>query len=142
MTRRTFPYDTYGVPSLDVRVQARGGPQIDLWGTVDSGASGTVLSRGHAEKLGLGPSDLHDAAEAVIADGSKVRCWTTAKPIRAQVLQPALADDDLLPWGPVFAINPFFIEHADPLWGQSDFFATFEVTFWRNATPAIFGLRY
>ena len=126
------------MPSLDVRVQAQGGPQIDLWGTVDSGASGTVLSKGHAEKLGLGASDLHEATEAVIADGSKVRCWTTVRPIRAQVLQP----DDLLPWGPVFAIKPFFIEHADPLWGQSDFFATFEVVFWRNDTPATFGLNY
>jgi hypothetical protein len=42
----------------------------------------------------------------------------------------------------VFAISPVFIEHADPLWGQADFFATFEVTFWRNATPATFGLSY
>jgi hypothetical protein len=42
----------------------------------------------------------------------------------------------------VFAINAVFMQGADPLWGQADFFATFEVTFWRNAAPATFGLSY
>lgn len=142
MARWTFPYDEYDVPSLEVRVQAQGGPAADLSGTVDSGASSTVLSRKNAEELGLGPSDLHKAPDAIIADRSKVPCWTAATPIRAQVLRPATFGDDLPPWGPVFAISPVFIEHADPLWGQADLFATFEVTFWRNASPATFGLRY
>jgi hypothetical protein len=137
-----FPYDAYEVPSLHVRTQAQGGPQIDLTGIVDSGASGTVLAREYAEKLGLAPADLREAGTIVVADGSKVRCWATDTPIRAQVLRPAISDDGPQPWGPVFAISPVFIEHADPLWGQADFFATFEVTFWRNATPATFGLSY
>lgn len=100
-----------------------------------------MLSRKHAEKLGLAPSDLREAPEAVIADGSKVRCWMVATPIRAQVLRRSRAEE-LLAWGPVFAISTVFIEHADPLWGQADLFATFEVTFWRNAAPATFGLSY
>ncbi len=108
---------------------------------MDSGASSTVFSREHAEKLGLEPFDLLEGRDAVIADGSKVHCWTTATPIRGQVLRPS-ASGDLHPWGPVFAIDAVFLEHASPLWGQSDFFATFEVTFWRNATPAMFGLNY
>jgi hypothetical protein len=135
--RWKFPYDAYGVPSLDVRIQAQGGPQIDLWGTVDSGASSTVLSREHAEQLGLVPSDLREAREAIIADGSNVRCWAATMPIRAQALRPSSAGD-LLPWGPVFAVNAVFLEHASPLWGQSDFFDTFGIDFQRPE----FTLRY
>jgi predicted aspartyl protease len=77
--RWRFPYDRDGVPSLDVRVQARGGLSIDLSGTVDSGASTTVLSREVAQKLGLSHADLSEAVPAVIADGSEVRCWSTTK---------------------------------------------------------------
>ena len=142
MPRWRFAYDASEVPSLHVRIQAQGGPQIDLTGIVDSGASSTVLARTFAEKLGLVPGDLHEAGAIVVADGNKVRCWATNAPIRAQVLRPAVLDDGPRPWGPVFAIRPVFIEHADPLWGQADFFASFEVTFWRNATPATFGLSY
>jgi Aspartyl protease len=130
------------MPSLHVRIQAKGGSQIDLTGIVDSGASGTVLARTYAEKLGLAPVDLREAGTIVVADGNKVRCWTTDTPIRAQVLRPAISDDDPQPWGPVFAIKPVFLEHATPLWGQTDFFATFEVTFWRNASPATFRLSH
>ena len=100
-----------------------------------------MLSGEHAEKLGLAPADLRGAPDAIIADGSKVRCWSAITPIRAQVLRRS-PSEELLAWGPVFKIDAVFIEHADPLWGQSDFFATFEVTFWRNITPAIFGLSY
>jgi hypothetical protein len=53
-----------------------------------------------------------------------------------------MASEESLAWGPVFAIDPLFIEHASPLWGQSDFFAKFEVTFGRNLTPARFRLSY
>jgi hypothetical protein len=141
MPQWRFPYDEYQVPSLGVRVQAQGGQQVDLWGTVDSGASSTVLSIKNAEELGLEGADLREGRDAVIADGSKVRCWTVATPMRAQVLRRTSAKE-LLAWGPVFAIDAVFIEHADPLWGQADFFATFEVTFWRNATPPTFGLSY
>lgn len=141
MPQWRFPYDEYQVPSLGVRVQAQGGPQVDLWGTVDSGASSTVLSVKNAEELGLGGTDLREGRDAVIADGSKVRCWTVATPMRAQVLRrPSI--EELPAWGPVFAIDAVFIEHADPLWGQADFFAAFEVIFWRNVTPPTFGLSY
>lgn len=74
MPQWRFPYDAYEVPSLHVRTQAQGGPQIDLTGIVDSGASGTVLAREYAEKLGLAPADLREAGTIVVADGSKVRC--------------------------------------------------------------------
>ncbi len=141
MPLRRFPYDVFDTPALDVRIQAQGSSQLDLSGTVDSGASSTVLSREHAERLGLEPTDLREARDAVIADGSKVHCWTTATPVRGQVLRHS-PTGVLHPWGPVFAIDAVFIEHANPLWGQTDFFATFEVTFWRNITPATFGLNY
>jgi hypothetical protein len=54
------------------------------------------------------------------------------------VLRPASTGEDLLPWGPIFAVNVLFIEDADPLWGQSDFFATFAINFERPE----FTLRY
>lgn len=141
MARRTFPYDVYDTPSLDLRVQAQGGLQVDLSGTVDSGASSTVLSIDDAEELGLLPGELRQAKDVVIADGSKVRCWTAATPIRAQVLRRS-PSGELHPWGPVFEVEPVFMDNASPLWGQSDFFAAFEVTFWRNHNPAMFGLSY
>lgn len=53
MPQWKFPYDRDGVPSLDMRVQTRRGSQIELSGTVDSGASSTVLSLEHADELGL-----------------------------------------------------------------------------------------
>lgn len=138
MARRRFPYDVYDVPSLEVRIRAQGGPAADLSGTVDSGASTTVLSVEDAEELGLTPADLRKAPDAVIANNSEVPCWTTATPIRAQVLRPTSTGDDLLPWGPVFAVNVLFMDEADPLWGQSDFFATFGINFERPQ----FTLRY
>lgn len=141
MPRSKFPYDRDGVPSLDMRVQARGGSQIELSGTVDSGASSTVLSLEHADELGIAPIDLHADSEAIIADGSKVRCWRTDTPIRAQVLRPS-PSGELHPWGPVLAVQPVFFEHASPLWGQADFFAVFGVMFWRNVAPPTFGLSY
>lgn len=100
-----------------------------------------MLSRADAEELGLNLADLREAGPAVVADGSKVRCWTAAIPIRAQVLRP-LSSGDLFPWGPVFATSVMFLEHATPLWGQADFFATFKVLFARNVSPARFELRY
>jgi hypothetical protein len=138
VARRRFPYDAYDVPSLDIRLQAQGGPPADLSGTVDSGASTTVLSVEDAEELGLRPADLRKAPDAVIANKSKVPCWTAAAPIHAQVLRPAISGDDLLPWGPVFPVNAVFMESADPLWGQSDLFATFGINFERPE----FTLRY
>jgi hypothetical protein len=135
--RWKFPYDADGVPSLDVRIQARGGPYTDLSGTVDSGASTTVLSIRNAEALGLDPQDLRSAPDAIVANKSRVHCWTAATPIRAQVLR-RFPSDELLPWGPVFALNVLFIEEADPLWGQADFFATFAINFERPE----FTLRY
>jgi hypothetical protein len=87
-----------------VRIQVRGGPQVDLTGTVDSGASSTVLSTGDAEELGLATDDLHEAGSVVVADGSKVRCWTSALPIRGQVLR-ATPGGNVRPWEPVFALT-------------------------------------
>ena len=104
------------MPALDVRIQAQGRSPIDLTGTLDSGATGTALSKRTAQQLGLTPADLHKAEGAIIADDSEVACWTTIVPIRAQVLRP-IESGDLLPWGPVFAVNPVFLEHASPLWG-------------------------
>jgi hypothetical protein len=131
------------MPSLDVRIQAEDGPQIDVTGIADSGASSTVLAREYAERLGLAAADLREAGAIIVADGNKVSCWIATRQIRAQILRPAVSGRNALtPWGPVFAINPVFLEHAVPLWGQSDFFATFEVTFWRNTNPPTFGLSY
>ncbi len=139
MPRRRFPYNADGMASLDVRIQAQSGPEVDLIGIVDSGASTTVLSRRHAEKLGLGPVDLREAGTIGVADGSKVHCWTAVVPIRAQVLELSSLDA-LLPWGPVFALNAIFLEHAIPLLGQADFMATFRVTLARDVSPAWFEL--
>jgi len=138
MPRRRFEYDSDDVPSLDVRIRTEAGPGVDLSGTVDSGASTTVLSVENAEELGLNPAHLRRGPDAIVANKTRVHCWTAPTPIRAQVLRPAASGDELLPWGPVFALNVMFMEDADPLWGQSDFFATFGINFERPQ----FTLRY
>jgi Aspartyl protease len=137
-----FTYDVREVPSLDVLVQAKGGPQRFFTGIVDSGASRTVLSLKEAEKLGLSESDLTDDGTVTVADESRVICLTPLIPIRAQVLHEASPGDDLIPWGPVFDLDVVFLEHATPLWGQTDFFQTFKVTFERYLNPQRFTLDY
>jgi hypothetical protein len=125
LPRRRFTYDPDGVPSLDLRIQAKGGPQVDFAGIVDSGAGRTVLSVKTAEALGLRGSDLREAGEVVVADGSAVPCFAPL-PIRARVLDTVSSEDDQDPWGPIFDLDVVFLEHVtSPLWGQTDFFATF-----------------
>jgi hypothetical protein len=120
------------VPSLDLRIQAKGGPQVDLGGIVDSGAGRTVLSIEDAEELGLRGGDLHEAGEVVVADGSAVSCFAPPVPIRARVIDTVSSEDDPDPWGPIFDLDVVFLEHVtSPLWGQSDFFDTFGVDFQR-----------
>lgn len=128
------------MPSLDARIQARGGPQVDFTGIVDSGASRTVLSMEAAARLGLGPEGLREAGRVVVADGSEVRCLAPLVPIRGQVLgAPMSPGGDPPPWGPVFDIDAVFLEHVtSPLWGQTDFFDTFAINFERPK----FTLRY
>ncbi len=138
MPRRRFPYDRYDVPLLDVTLQAQGGAPKEFSGTVDSGASTTVLSIKNAERLGLNPEDLRQAPDAIVANKTTVACWTAPTPIRAQVLRPATSSDGRIPWGPVFAVSVLFMDDADPLWGQADFFATFAINFERPE----FTLRY
>ncbi len=110
----------------------------DFTGTVDSGASRTVLSTEAAERLGLGEKDLRNAGKVIVADGSDVPCLAPLVPIRAQVLEVVSGGGDLRPWGRIFDLDAIFIEHASPLWGQSDFFATFGIHFQRPH----FTLRY
>jgi Aspartyl protease len=71
MPRRRFPYDRYDVPLLDVTLQAQGGAPKEFSGTVDSGASTTVLSIKNAERLGLNPEDLRQAPDAIVARSSR-----------------------------------------------------------------------
>ncbi len=142
MVRRTFPYDSDGVPSLDIRIEARGGPQVDFTGIVDSGASRTVLSLEDADELGLGKSHLTDNGTVTVADESRVTCLTPLIPIRAQVLAPSSPGGEFAPWGPVFDLDVVFLEHATPLWGQTDFFQRFKITFERYLNPRQFGLSY
>lgn len=139
MPQLDFSYDTENVPSLDLRLQAQDGPAVDFAGTVDSGATSSVLSTRNAEALGL--SDLREAGTVTVADRKRVQSYTTNVPIAAQVL--LVSEGVVLDvWGPSFYINAIFLEHADPLWGQSDFFAAYEVTFRRNLTPATFSLSH
>lgn len=125
-----------------MRIQAQGGLQIELTGTVDSGATRTALSREDAEQLGLRPKDLRAADPVIVADGSEVASWTATVPIRGQVLRVSSSGVDLLPWGPVFEIDPIFLEDGSPLWGQADFFKSFEITFQRYMNPARFILNH
>jgi Aspartyl protease len=138
----SFAYDAREVPSLDVLVQAKGGPQRVFTGIVDSGASRTVLSLKGAEKLGLSKSDLTDAGTVTVADESQVTSLTPLVPIRAQILHKLSPGSELTPWGPVFDLDAVFLEHATPLWGQADFFQRFKITFERYLSPQTFGLSY
>jgi hypothetical protein len=100
---------------LDVRIQAKGGPQVDFAGIVDSGVSRTVLSLEDAEELGLSKSDLTDDGTVTVADESQVACLIPLIPIRARVLEQSSPAGGLVPWGPVFDLDVVFLEHAASL---------------------------
>jgi hypothetical protein len=137
-----FKYRSRNVPVLDLLIQAQGHPVAELAGTLDSGATDTVLSIKAAEALGLTLDDLRRVDDVLIADDSEVPAWVSDVPIRAQVLRPASTGEDLLPWGPIFAANVLFMEDADPLWGQEDFCASFRVILERYVVPAWFELEH
>jgi len=79
VARRRFLYDAYDVPSLDVRLQAQGCPPADLLGTVEEGASTTVLSVEDAEQFGLQPSGerLSGALAALMV--AQTLAWLAAR---------------------------------------------------------------
>lgn len=118
-----------------MRLEARGGPQVELAGVVDSGATCTVLSLEDAEELGL--SDLHEAPEANLAGGIQIPTWTSDTPIRAQVQAPLSPGGPFEPWGPVIDLHPVFLQAGRPLWGQEDLHASFRVVGERYVNPAI-----
>ncbi len=115
---------------------------MDFTGTVDSGASRTVLSLEAAEELGLTRGDLSDAGKVTVADESQVVCLAPLIPIRGRVLVLSASGGDLNPWGRVFHLDVVFLQHASPLWGQTDFFQTFKITFERYLNPQTFSLSY
>ena len=116
-------------------LEARGCPQIELVGVVDSGATCTVLSLQDAEELGV--NDLREAPDANLAGGIHVPTWTSDTPIRAQVQVPLSSGGPFEPWGPVVDLHPVFLQAGRPLWGQEDLYASFRVVAERYINPAI-----
>ena len=123
MPRLRFKYGSRNVGLVDLRVQAQGRPLAKLTGTLDSGATDTMLSIKDAQGLGLSTADLRPANPVTIADDTKVPSWTTELPIRAQVQAQFSEEGPLEPWGPIFDLHPIFMETGSPLWGQEDFCA-------------------
>jgi hypothetical protein len=140
LPQQSFTYETK-VPTLDLRIQAQGGPSVDLSGTVKSGATHTMLSIEHAEALGLKKSDLHEAGKARTIGDREVPYFTAGVTMTGQVLLASPGETPAL-WGPSFPIEPIFIQNTDPLWGQEDFFRQFEVTFMHYLPVSTFILRY
>ncbi len=140
MPRRTFTYRYEDIPSLEIRLQAQGGPQVDLPGTVDSSATQTALSIEHAERLGLASTDLIDADPVILAGGLQIPSWTAPVPIRGQIQNQPTPQAPLERWRPIIEFKPIFLEAGDPLWGQSDFCKSFEVILQRYLDPARFVL--
>jgi len=137
-----FKYRSRNVPVLDLLIQAQGHPVAELAGTLDSGATDTVLSIKAAEALGLTLDDLRRVDDVLIADDSEVPAWVSDVPIRAQAQARIPEDGDLQPWGPIFALHPIFMASGGPLWGQEDFCASFRVILERYVVPAWFELEY
>jgi hypothetical protein len=123
---RGFAYES--LPYLELRVQAEGGPQIAFIGTVSSRVPRTVLSIHDATQLGLEAEELREAGKMTLTDCSEVACWSAAKPIRGQVHSESSPGGPVEPWGPVFELDPIFIENGSPLWG-GDFFDSFRIGF-------------
>jgi hypothetical protein len=142
LSRWRFEYEGRNLPLLDLHVQAKGHPVAVLTGTLDSGATDTVLSIKAAEKLGLTLADLRPSHPVTIADNSDVPSWITDVPVRAQVQIHLPDTHDLIPWGPIFDLHPVFMETGSPLWGQEDFCASFKVNLERFLLPAHFVLEY
>lgn len=130
------------MPLLNLHVQALGRPVAELAGTLDSGATDTVLSIEAAEELGLTLDDLRPIDDVLIADDSEVPAWITDIPIRAQAQARLSHSSPLEPWGPIFDLHPIFMKNGGPLWGQEDVCASFKVNLERFLNPAHFVLEY
>lgn len=96
---------------------------------VDSGADGTLLPKSLAPDLGLDSvTDLSPTPHGSGgAGGTTFPTWTTARPITGQVI--AMLSTGLEPWGPEIAFAPVFADGDTALFGRSDFFAHFTITF-------------
>jgi hypothetical protein len=115
---------------------------VAISAVVDSGAFGCCLPLRDATRLGIPQQALAQAGQLVVADDRTVPYLETTLTTRAQVVfqqTPAAAPR---PWGPVFELQPAFIEDGSRLLGQRDFFHRFEITFRRGRTPPTFTLRY
>jgi len=110
---------------------------------VDSGADGTLLPKALAPDLGLDfTTDLVPTSHGSGgAGGTSFPTWTTANPITGQVVAMLSTGPEL--WGPEIAFAPVFADGDTALFGRSDFFAHFTITFVQEPTHGpVFQLDY
>jgi hypothetical protein len=101
---------------------------------VDSGADGTLLPKSVAGDLGLDPAtDLVQDAGSGGAGGISFATWTTQHAITGQVVANPPNGSPVL-WGPVMTLKPRFAEAGMTLFGRSDFFSYFSISFVTDPT--------
>ncbi len=103
------------------------GRQVPVPGIVDSGADGTLLPKGVAQRLGIESGLLPNAKAGGAAGGQAFPTWRSPEKIYGRV--SAVLASGPREWGPQFRLVPAFAETEMPLFGRADFFKVFTITF-------------
>jgi hypothetical protein len=143
-----------GLPRLFVKYDPKVGPAMRLtlrawlsggWGPprtieaiVDSGATRSSIQEADADALGIGPSLRVPAGTVRYANGAEATLQAPKVPVAARLLDPATGSH----WGPAFPLTPSLKPAGDRLLGTSDFFETFEVSFWPGGPGSRYSLVY
>jgi hypothetical protein len=138
-------------PELILQLSSETGNALVL-AVVDSGADRTLFPAEIAELLGLSEENgglVQDEHGGRGVGGVEFPTWFSTREIIGQVMQIA-EEDELIPWGPSFGMDPAFTGLSDGddgpdgtfLLGRNDFFQAFAITFgWEEDGPA-FELAY
>ena len=102
----------------------------DVAGIVDSGADGTLFPLELAPALGLDvEKDLVKQDGSSGAAGTTFETWAARKPITGRVFAIMRPGESAEFFGEPFELSPAFAADGPVLWGRSDFFTNFTITF-------------
>ena len=113
-------------------------PLVPIVGLVDSGAEETLLPLEVASRLRLDDL-LHDDPHGAEGVGASFATWRTHVGLRGRLVRQRIRDRDV-PWGPELRLRPVFARIPIALFGRSDFFPHFRITFESDAVGPIFHL--
>jgi hypothetical protein len=100
-----------------------------------------VFPKGIAYDLGISDAELIQDTTPMVGLRSETTTWSSSVSISAQVLATFTQSPE--PWGPLFNVQPAFIEADAFILGRDDFFASFaSISFVESRPMSMFVLNY